>query len=305
MKNQKLAITILAPCLALLLANCTAKVDADSETPSNMPNANKLFNEPAVSGPDILGQWQSACVEDFMGSGTRQVTMNFSTTSNFKYTNVSYSDRACTKIVKTENHEGAYQFTTKMSDKLYRIDYNYKLNGATYKMNDQHLEFNSNTIYISELVFGNTDVNRDLPLKKIAAAQASPIGQAPITSSCVDYSGTYQMNSDYFRIEQTACSKLTWVYIATYDNPTESRTEYLVDGQSHLVNGSPMTATLNSKGQLSVQFQSSGGYNLVKVYSFQKDPCELSNPSGENYLTRDVYYNGAAQSDSCMYWAKR
>ena len=60
-----------------------------------------------------------------------------------------------------------------MSDTLYVIDYDYMFGNVTYKMDGQHLEADGGIIYISEFMFGNTDVNHDLPLTKVLAAEIS------------------------------------------------------------------------------------------------------------------------------------
>lgn len=295
-------LTLLSPCLALMLFNCTAHVDGGSDSAATSPRTNQSFDKPGIVGPDVVGQWQSPCVEDLFTDGTRQVTMQFISKSEFKYTNSKYSDRACKIATKTETHAGVYQFELKLADRLFAIDYNYQSDKVNYKMEGQQLEFEYDKIYISELVFGNVSVNRDLPLTKV-----TPIANQPTSSAtkCMNYAGTYQMNSDYFRIEQTDCSKIVWVWLATYDNPVDRPVTYLTDGVSHLVSNRAVIARFNDKGQFTIDLHNDQGDDFLNVYSFQKDPCELTNPTGNGYLTRDVLANGSPQPESCLYWANQ
>ena len=290
----------LTPLLALTLVNCSAHLDGASSDLLTV-NPNQVFEKPAIDGPNVVGDWQSACVQDPFTSGTRQVTLQFSSKTQFKYTNSSYSDSHCTQLTKTEVHEGLYQFEQKLSSILYVIDYNYLSGKVTYKMNGQNLEFDNDIIYISELVFGDVSVNRDLPLKKILpSSQAS--GSSPAPTNCTNYAGTYQMNDDYFRIDQTDCSKIVWVTLATYENPNDRPVTYLADGAPHMVSGTQITAAFNGHGQFTLRLQDDQKNDFLETFSFQKVPCGLSNPSGANYLTRDVLGNGQALPDYCQYW---
>jgi hypothetical protein len=303
MKIRSLSSLIFVPVIAVL-TSCSAKIDGSSIPNSPAPAKKNIFDRAAIAGPDVVGLWQADCVADPFQRASSKASIQFLNATDFNYNNVSYSDYSCKTAVKTESHKGVYQFSEKLSETLFRIDYNYLMNDVTYRMDGQRLEFDVDTIYISEFSFGNVDVDHTKPFKKVAGATdpGAPV-QAPVTA-CQDYSGTYQMNSDNFRIEQTACSKVVWVWLPTFGNPNETRVEYVADGQSHDVGGKLVTAAFNAGGQFTLALKTDAGDPMVKTYSFQQTPCHLANPSGENYLTRDVTINGVQQFSYCAFWTR-
>lgn len=281
---------ILFSLAALLVVGCSAHVDGGTPNlTAGVPQKPDVFDHAAVAGPNVIGTWQSGCVANAFGSGYRKAQIQYVDPSNFNYKNDLYSDRACTNQTKEETHAGLYQFSQKLSDTQWVIDYNYVENGVTYMMDGQKLETAGDTIYITEFLFGTLDVTHDVPFTKAGSAPAS----------CQNYAGTYQMNMDLITITQNGCSEVKWAYDggATYD--------YIVDGQAHSVNGVLTTAAFDSKGQLNVSSANSSGQLMNQIFSYQTTPCHLANPDGTSYLTRDVYVNGTWSFDSCAYWNKQ
>jgi hypothetical protein len=301
---MKTPAVVLFSILSMTLAACSASVDGG---PGNfdipVPQKPDVFEKPAIKGPNVIGAWQTDCVTAGVYSGSRKARIEYTSVSDFRYTNVKYVDRACEIEKSTDSHAGLYQFSQKVSDAVYVIDYNYLVDKVTYKMNGQHLEVAGDTIYISEFVFGNTEVTHDVPFKKVTGAAPTPVPvPGPAPTSCQSYVGEYQMNSDSFKISQEGCTKFVWTWLPTYQYPNEEKVEYITDGVPRQIGTTVISASYDAQGRFTRSYTSSSGQKVLEVYNFSKRPCNLMNPDGADHLTREVSINGQTSDSYCKFW---
>jgi hypothetical protein len=286
-------IAIISLALVVGCKSHIGGVGSDTNYPDEIQTK---FDKPSVPGPDVKGLWTSECVPTNIGGTARRVTLEFSE-KNFIYQNTTFRDLKCTSSENLEKFSGVYQFSAKLSMGQWEIDYSYLKNHINYIMRGQRLELADNKLLISEFSYTVPTVNRELPLSRLT----SPIQPEPAV--CVHYSGRYQMNMDYIEIKQENCRKITWIYLPTYDHPTSTSFEYILDGIERSV-GKQMIRSYFKEGLWITEYKDSKNQVIQMAHSFKKTPCNLMNPDGSDYLTREKLAGSDDLSTSCMFWKK-
>jgi hypothetical protein len=127
------------------------------------------------------------------------------------------------------------------------------------------------------------------------------IGPLVCAQECLNYSGKWQMNNRFFRIDQTGCSEIKWVNENVLGKPI-SEVVYLLDGQPRLINGRLMTCSIKNSKWV-IEYESSTGQKILKQFNLEKKPCNLWNPDGTTYLSRETFIDGVNDEDACDFWA--
>ena len=169
-KTEQFFKKLILSAMMIALSACSVKAGGGAEEIPVIPpgTPEEVFDKPAIIGPDMTGKWTSACVEDYFTGGSRRSMIQYEK-NNFKYAREEYSDKNCKDVTKNENFSGIYQFSQRNPNNEWIIDYNYKIGNVIYRMSGQMIQFEGDVLYISEFVFGNIAVNRNLPFKKATA----------------------------------------------------------------------------------------------------------------------------------------
>ena len=157
-------------------------------------------------------------------------------------------------------------------------------------------------------VTGPTPIGPGPDNKKPAQPAGAPTDPQPFPDKCADYTGSYQVNSDNFQIKQTACSQVDWITLPTFNDPSTYTTAYIPDGVARTydkVNISTYFTNDPIPGTLTQQYKNANGRLIVQRFSFQTAPCNLANPDGQTYLTKEVWIEGDWSFDDCKFWARQ
>jgi hypothetical protein len=217
----------------------------------------------------------------------------------------NFSDAKCQQALDTVTQKGLLRYEKLNYFGQYDVEYRFEMPNGTYSQYEV-FGFENEVLSISNLIGG--DAKADVKMTKQGATPSPTPAPTPTPTpapvTCTDFTGTYQMNSDYFRVEQSKCESFTWIIDPDYYNPQGSKEIFLADGLEHVMEGRPMKASFNQDGNFTIEFKDDAGHATKNVFSFQKAPCHLMNPSGENYLTREVYVEGVLSDASCSFWAR-
>lgn len=146
---------VFALSVSILLSACSAKVKG-----TTLPNFG--FDKPAIDGPaDIVGTWASGCV------GYHKTTLTLGSDNSFSYERADFNDSACVSLNISEKHSGTYQFSEKLTEEVYAIDYQYVENHTTYTLPNQRLQKTGGTVYISPMNWFDNTVDVGTPLTKV------------------------------------------------------------------------------------------------------------------------------------------
>ena len=164
-----------------------------------------------------------------------------------------------------------------------------------------------------ELVLGNKDGNKSLSIGAVTLIPiALPTAHAPIyASSCPSFAGMWQMNNTYFKMIQNGCER---VLITAEDTPSFASSffdfDYLPDGQAWNRYQGTITWTKTSfNGAVLMQDydfkrnDGTTGQRTEKVF-LSKQPCNLMNPTGEDYLVMEYHDRASGTRISCNYFAR-
>jgi hypothetical protein len=118
---------------------------------------------------------------------------------------------------------------------------------------------------------------------------------------CVNYSGKYQMNKEIFEIAQKNCEEVRWTWLPTPWQKGKTVT-YVPDGVLRLVDIKWIKSYFEDEN-LYFNIPDETGRNNIQKLSLQKQPCNLMNPTGENYLTLETWIDG--HYSQCKFWGKQ
>ncbi len=170
-KTEQFFKKLVLSAMVIALSACSVKAGGGSEVPTEIGTVDQeqVFDKPAIQGPDMTGKWISACIQDYFTGGTRRSMIQYEN-NTFKYAREQYSDQNCKDVTKSEKFAGRYQFSQQNQNNEWITDYNYRIGNAIYRMSGQMIQIDGDILYISEFVFGNIAVNRNLPFKREVAS---------------------------------------------------------------------------------------------------------------------------------------
>lgn len=294
---MKRKIILYAGVLALLSA-CSAKIGDDKGSGPTPDDQQKwASSKQTITGVNIDGDWTTSCISFKYSSGSKKLDISF-TNGDVKREYNEYSDEHCTQPSYTENYQGQFRFIDKFDDSTYSVEYRLDVgNNITY-FPIEKIQLTNNLLYTS--LFNGDDaapVVLDMPLIK-----KSELKQ---TNNCENFAGEFQMNSDHFTIEQNKCLALKF---SIDDYPRSDKVlTYITDGMPRQVEGSlickPQKAYFKDK-LFVIEFVSDKGNHTVHEYSYKTKPCDLMNPSGEQFLERKIFIDGIEQKHQCDFWAR-
>lgn len=302
MKKAPLALGMFL--CANLLGACSLKSSGGGSGGGN-PKPDPFSGKPRVQGPAIEGAWTSACYTTAYESSKWKLQF---TGDKFERSQENFSDTKCQTSKEKSHFIGSFIFSLQFPDGSYEINYAADLGSGWTQFLDEKLFLEGETLYFSNLVTGEgAPLIRRAPFKKDGSETTKPTPNptpvpAPIPSSCQNYSGRYQMNSSLFEITQKDCTQIKWETQPTYYNPQGKVVNYIPDGIEREYDTNKMKVSFE-KGLLKFEYQMSS-HLVVEVWSFQKRPCHLSNPSGSDYLTRNVWVDGKEDSGRCSFYSK-
>jgi hypothetical protein len=314
--NVKHVTILFLATLAWAASACTAKVEGGGDVPVPVPLHKPVADDfkSAIEGPKVDGVWKSDCVESARdASKYNLITMTIQGQSVSRVSD-NFSDAKCQQALDTVTQKGLLRYEKLNYFGQYDVEYRFEMPNGTYSQYEV-FGYENNVLYVSNLIGG--DAKADVKMTKQGDSQSNPQpspsptpnpspnpNPAPAPATCTDFTGTYQMNSDYFRIEQAQCQSFTWIIDPDYYNPQGTKEVFLADGLEHVMEGRPMKASFNQDGNFTIEFKDDAGRVTKNVFSFQTKPCHLANPNGESYLTREVYVNGVLSDASCSFWAR-
>jgi len=278
-----------------LLGACSVKSKGGDNTP---PPQDKFRGKTRVQGPPVEGAWSSSCVIDHYQSRKWSIVFAGETFSRIQEV---FSDQYCQTSKEKNIAAGVYIFSAIFTDGSFEISYAIDIGSGWTQFVEEKLLIESGVLYISDYRSGETaPIVRGMPMLKEQTGTPNP---NPVKPTCQNYTGQYQMNDQLFRIDQKDCQKINWSYLPDYYNPEGKSITYTMDGVERNYDGQNMKASF-ANDLLKLEYQNSNR-QIIEIWSFQKKPCNLSNPSGEEYLTRDVWIDGKASPDNCDFYAKQ
>jgi len=277
-----------------LLTACSVKMNGP-ETPAAPPD--KFLGKPRVDGPSVEGMWATSCVIDRFQSKKWSFVFAGDT---FSRTQEDFTDQYCQSSKSKTTYVGSFIFSVNFpTDKSYEISYAIDSGNGTTTIKEEKLLIEGGVLYVNgEFLTGETaPVNRSMPMVKQQTTNPTP---SPSPTNCQNYSGRYQMNSDNFQIQQTDCQKVEWTVFG-FGGPNKVIT-YIMDGVERFVDGTNIKTSW-ANGLFKREYITSGRA-VTEVWSFLKKPCNLSNPDGEDYLTRNVWIDGKEAPNLCEFYSK-
>lgn len=292
---KKTKVVLKSIAIFVLLAACNIKSKVGDQPP---PTKDKFPGKPRVQGPVVEGAWSSNCVVDYYQS--KKWSLSFAG-DTFTRTQEIFNDQYCKTSKEKKIESGSYIFSHTFPDGSFEINYAIDLGSGWTSYVDEKILFENNILYISNYVSGEAaPIVRNMPMMKDLTSP--PPAPVPVTPTCQNYSGQYQINAELFKIEQKDCKEINWSYLPTYFNPEGRTIIYKMDGVERIYDGKSRIASFKD-GHFKLEYQESN-HLIIEVWSFQKVPCNLSNPSGEEFLTRDVWIDGKESSDHCAFYSK-
>jgi hypothetical protein len=244
---------------------------------------------PGVAGlTPFIGQWTSACVLNSSGLGARSV-FTVRANSTVIRDDVVYSDQP--KCARASSH----------AEK--------KIAGT----------LSGTVLSVGTLLLALTDA------KTLTADAASGLGAltligqpqalasyAPVyAASCPQFAGSWQMNDFYFTVKQDGCERISLTGAGVPENvSTFYDFDFMPDGQLWTRNLRTYISTTASFSADFLQnvysYKNSSGVVQVQTdkWFFSKDPCNLQNPSGENYLVRQSWDHQTGAELACEYYSR-
>jgi hypothetical protein len=150
---KKVLFTLAA---VVALSACNIKLKGKDEPKGPPP-------EEKVEGPNIEGQWLSACESNFREGGYRVLDVTYGPATASRKSHL-YHDIQCQQLSKTEVKEGTYKYTAANKDGSYTVEYRIPIGNGWFSLPKENILLENNTLFISDFVIGD-GINKSLMVR--------------------------------------------------------------------------------------------------------------------------------------------
>lgn len=294
---MKQKLFILTSVLGLALqVGCGLEVTGEKKEEQKPAPVNPFTDSrPSIQGVHLEGRWLSRCHPKPAAIGENRILEMSFKGDEIQRKETIFNNSSCVgQPTRQVSWAGPYRFVEVYPDGSYELEYAFRIEGGFQTTMEKIMKMESQ-LYVSDFVVGPLGlVNKQNPLMRVE-------GSEPQTSqACQSYAGKWNMNSQYIRIQQEGCQLIRWSNLPVFPTDVEKEAVYVLDDKERTVEGVTRRSLIENR--LWVNYIRTATGIRKQVFSMEKKPCSLMNPSGETYLTLRTFEGN--QEINCTFFAR-
>jgi hypothetical protein len=155
---NKLSLISFAVCAIALFNGCSVDVKGNSKPATPLKPANK------VQGPEITGEWISACLTK-TGGRSRMLKVVVGVSQEVTRHERVFADGLCRDLEKDTTWKGSFTFSEKRANDIYTLEYRIDRGQGLTQISYENIRRQGNFLYLSEFAIGDTIPTLELKLK--------------------------------------------------------------------------------------------------------------------------------------------